>query len=129
MTVSAWFSILKDMGVFGVVTWFVKKLVDEIISYYKNKKEREEKTYIKLEETDKRLSKKINQNHDIVSSALKSLLHHELYKNCNIYIQRGSISTAERDDLGYLFDSYKAVGGNGTGELIYRQAMNLPLKN
>lgn len=58
-----------------------------------------------------------------------ALLHHDIYELCNGHIRRGYISTGDLDDLGYLFTSYKALGGNGTGEALYNKVMALPIKN
>lgn len=117
-------TIAKNIGVFTLIGWLVK----EVAQYYKNKRLREEQTFVQLKKTDKQLNVKINTNHELLKCSLKSLLHHELYSSCNVYIQRGYITVAERDDLGYLYEAYKNVGGNGTGEIIYKQAVSLPLK-
>ena len=32
-------------------------------------------------------------------------------------------------NIGYLYDSYHALGGNGTGTELYNRAKALPIKN
>lgn len=58
-----------------------------------------------------------------------ALLHHELYELCNGHITRGRISTGDLDDLGYIYTSYKGLGGNGTGEALYNKVLALPIVN
>lgn len=124
MTITDLILLAKNLGVFSLLTWVAR----EIVKYYKEKRLREENTLLQLKKTDTQLNTKITNNHILLSSSVKSLLHHEIYLSCNHYIQRGYITAPERDDLGYLFTAYKNVGGNGTGEIIYKQAMSLPLK-
>ncbi|WP_260185682.1 hypothetical protein [Lacticaseibacillus paracasei] len=64
-----------------------------------------------------------------IDSGLVGLLHHEVYMLCNHHIEVGYISTDDLDDLNYLFRSYKALGGNGTGEALYNKVLQLRIKN
>lgn len=64
-----------------------------------------------------------------IDVGLVGLLHHEVYMLCNRYIETGYISTDDLDDLNYLFRSYKALGGNGTGEVLYNKVLQLQIKN
>ena len=52
-----------------------------------------------------------------------------LYQSCNYYIARGWIDTVGLRNIGYLYDSYHALGGNGTGTELYNRAKALPIKN
>ncbi|KRK73417.1 hypothetical protein FD02_GL001276 [Lacticaseibacillus nasuensis JCM 17158] len=71
----------------------------------------------------------LEDNDRLQHAGMVALLHHEIYELCNGHIERGSISTGDLDDLGYLFTSYKALGGNGTGEALYKKVLALPIKN
>lgn len=44
------------------------------------------------------------------------------------FIERGYIYQDEADVLESLFTPYHELGGNGSGEYVYRQAMSLPRK-
>jgi len=44
------------------------------------------------------------------------------------YIERGFIMNDEADLLEELFTPYHELGGNGSGEVLYKQAINLPRK-
>jgi hypothetical protein len=46
------------------------------------------------------------------------------------YIERGSITTEEFDELDkYFFKPYKALGGNGTAERVMAEVAQLPLRS
>lgn len=40
---------------------------------------------------------------------------------------QGSIDTSGLKNIGYLYKSYHALGGNGTGTELYNRAKALPL--
>lgn len=91
--------------------------------YHKFKKWRK-KDVSTLDEKVNKLEKTVDS---LVDGSL-ALSHDKLYKNCTDYINRGSITVGERDNLEYIFSSYKKLGGNGTGEHLYLEAKNLPTK-
>lgn len=72
--------------------------------------------------------KQIKETTEILKASNLALLHDKLYKSCTEYIERGHITIGERDNLEYVFISYKNLGGNGTGEHLYLEAKNLPTK-
>lgn len=65
---------------------------------------------------------------DGLKDAVVGLEHHDLYQTCQEYLDRGSVSTAELNDLDYLYKPYKALGGNGTGELLYNKVQQLRIR-
>lgn len=47
---------------------------------------------------------------------------------CNKYIERGSITQSEYEDLyHYLYKPYKDMGGNGSAERAFKEVEKLPL--
>lgn len=76
----------------------------------------------------KQIQVKTTSDH-LQHDALVAMLHHEIYDLCNAHLSMGYISTDDFDDLGYLYRSYKALGGNGTGERLYEKVAALPIKN
>ena len=66
------------------------------------------------------------------SAALKegglSVLHDRLYQECDRYIQKGTIDASGLKNIEHLYESYHALGGNGTGSELYRRAKALPIK-
>ncbi|KRK38974.1 hypothetical protein [Loigolactobacillus bifermentans] len=70
-----------------------------------------------------------NRQLELQQAGIVAMLHHELYTICNMHLAKGYISTADLDDLGYLFRSYRDLGGNGTGERLYAMVCALPIRN
>ena len=51
--------------------------------------------------------------------ALLGLLRQELKRECKYYIDKGSITYDEYDELKrYIYEPYAVLGGNGTGEAL-----------
>ena len=66
------------------------------------------------------------------SSTTKMLLglgHDRIYELCKAFIQEGSISQNEYDNLLYLYNPYKELGGNGTAERLMKEIEKLPIIN
>lgn len=59
--------------------------------------------------------------------ALLALLHFRLYSNAEDTLRKGYTTIADVEDLENLYRAYKSLGGNGTGEKLYRDAMELPV--
>ncbi|MFW7373899.1 hypothetical protein [Vagococcus fluvialis] len=57
-----------------------------------------------------------------------AMLHNKIYVQCAKHLEEGFISIADLDDLDYLFNAYKNLGGNGTGEILYNKVKALPNK-
>lgn len=61
-----------------------------------------------------------------LEKAILAMLHNKIYVQCASHLQEGFISIADLDDLDYLFNAYKNLGGNGTGETLYNKVKALP---
>lgn len=60
--------------------------------------------------------------------ALLGLLHENLMGKCNYYINQGWISVEDYEDLQhYIYEPYRDLGGNGTGERALSEVNKLPL--
>ena len=74
---------------------------------------------------------KIQKNDNKKDNSTKLLLglaHQEIIRTSLIYINRGSISKDEYQDLmKYLYEPYKALGGNGTAEKFINEIDELPI--
>lgn len=84
----------------------------------------------------KQLDKKIKQEraeNEAIKTAMVAILHDRLFQCCRYHIKNGYIpldeSEAVLDNLKMLYDTYSALGGNGTGTEIYNRAKALPLKD
>jgi len=81
-----------------------------------------------IERNDKKKSNK-DEKLDAICEAVCGLDHDRLYFLCSKYIEQGHISQAEYDNLKkYLYEPYKKLGGNGTGERLMQEINKLPFK-
>lgn len=64
--------------------------------------------------------------YEILKEGIVALLHDRLYQACSFFIERGHCSLTDRSNLEYLYRPYKALGGNGTGESLYKKCLELP---
>ncbi len=55
-----------------------------------------------------------------------AILHDKIYKQCTEYLKAGWISVDDLENLEYLWRGYSKLGGNGTGEMLYREVQQLP---
>ena len=56
---------------------------------------------------------------------LLGLAHDRIFAICKKALREGEISTDDYENLTYLYKGYKALGGNGTGELLYNNVSSL----
>ena len=59
---------------------------------------------------------------------LIALGHSIIFSKAQYYLDRGYIEIDELDDLAYVYNAYKSLGGNGTGEQLYEKICKLPNK-
>lgn len=64
----------------------------------------------------------------LLKEGVLALLHDRLYQGCKHYISQGVIDIEGLDNMGYLYNSYHALGGNGTGTELYNRVKKLPIK-
>lgn len=67
------------------------------------------------------------KENDEMKEGMMALLHDRIYQACSFFLARGWCSMEDRSNLEYLYKPYKALGGNGTGESLYKKCMDLPL--
>lgn len=67
------------------------------------------------------------QENDEIKEGMMALLHDRIYQACSFFLKRGWCSLEDRSNLEYLYTPYKALGGNGTGESLYKKCLELPL--
>lgn len=89
----------------AVLTGFLKKYLD---NFSKERAEDRERARLREE-------------------ALMALNHDMLYRNGKFYIHSKQITIDELKNLEYLYASYHALGGNGTGTEIYEKCKELPV--
>lgn len=60
-----------------------------------------------------------------IKEALQAILRSTIQSQYSIMIHRGYAKPYERQNLSYLYESYKKLGGNSYIENLYKQALNL----
>jgi hypothetical protein len=73
------------------------------------------------------LAKKIKaqkEENKAIKNGLLAILHDRLYQACTHYIDLPGLKNIE-----YLYKSYHALGGNGTGTELYTRAKALPIRD
>lgn len=75
------------------------------------------------------VQKRMDKN-DARTRMIKGLGHSEIMRFGMKYITRGWITKDEYEDLCvYLYEPYKALGGNGSAERIMEEVKRLPIKD
>ena len=79
----------------------------------------------------RRLTKRIKAQDDerkAIKEGLLAILHDRLYQACQHFMAQGWIDASGLKNIEYLYKSYHALGGNGTGTELYRRVMALSIK-
>lgn len=74
------------------------------------------------------LVKKVTE-YKTIKDGLLAIMHDRLYQSCTYYIKQGHIDMGGLKNLEYLYKSYHALGGNGTGTELYNRAKTLPIRD
>ena len=57
-----------------------------------------------------------------------AILHDRIYHDCQFYLAQGYVDMAGLKNVEYLYRSYHALGGNGTGTELYNRVKALPIR-
>lgn len=70
------------------------------------------------------------QRLELHSKVLRGMGHDMIVSKGKAYIKMGSITPDEYENLNdYLYEPYKALGGNGTAERIMEEVRKLPIRD
>lgn len=62
----------------------------------------------------------------VIEAGVRGLLHEKLIERCEYFIQKGTITEGEFRDLKeYIYDPYKGLNGNGTGDAYMERCQEL----
>lgn len=82
------------------------------------------------------LTKKLKRKqmeYSALKAAMVAILHDKLFDICNYYLSLGYIPAdkAEEilDNVKMIYEAYHALGGNGTGTLIYEKFLALKVRS
>jgi hypothetical protein len=79
----------------------------------------------------KRLASKVKAQQEerkALKEGVLAILHDRLYQSCRYYIKQGWVDVEGLKNIEYLYKSYHALGGNGTGTELYNRVKALPIK-
>ena len=57
------------------------------------------------------------------------ILKDRILQSCRYFIGKGSITMAARENLSEMYACYKEMGGNGTGKIVFEEAMKLEISD
>lgn len=63
-----------------------------------------------------------------MKEGILAILHDRLFQAGRYHIAQNEITLSELKNVEYLYRSYHALGGNGTGAEIWERIKDLPLK-
>ena len=65
----------------------------------------------------------------LLKEGVLALMHDRLYQLCHEHITEGTIEVDAMKNVEYIYKSYHALGGNGTGTELYERVTKLPIKS
>lgn len=80
----------------------------------------------KISDKDKEIEKK-DQRTEAAFKGIQALLHHQLYQDCQRLLEAKCVTPTELRDIEKIYESYHALGGNGTGTALYNRILSLPI--
>lgn len=60
------------------------------------------------------IDQKQNEEIGVLRDGIKALLHDRIIQKCEYHLRQGHISASDIQELEYMNEPYKALGGNGT---------------
>lgn len=64
----------------------------------------------------------------IIEKEIKALAHDALFRFCREIMAQDYITEFQLENLNYLYEGYKNLGMNGTGQKMYTYCTDKPLK-
>lgn len=71
----------------------------------------------------------INQQVQKTAHSDLILMKDRILQTCRYFLSKGYITISARETITEMYHCYQDMGGNGTGKLVYEQAMALPIKD
>lgn len=73
--------------------------------------------------------KKQQQENEALRNGMRSLLKAQIVSTCERCMESGWCGSQMRDTITDMYESYHALGGNGTATSLVKQTMELPAVN
>lgn len=71
------------------------------------------------------IDQKQNEELQILQNGIKALLHDRIIQKCEYHIHIGKVSAVDIQELEYMNEPYKALGGNGTVKTMLSEVHKL----
>lgn len=71
----------------------------------------------------------LNNRVALITKADIIILKDRIINLCKTFINKGYILLSYREHLTEMYNSYTAMGGNGSGKIMYEYVMTLPIKD
>lgn len=137
----------------AIITTIVITLIKIVFSFLKEQRKKHEEAEKQKDDIIKALMKNnqelsawkndINAKNQVLEKELHHLNQHikqttesdliilkdRILQSCRYFISKGFITVAARENITEMYLCYKKMGGNGTGKIIYEQAMKLKIKD
>lgn len=68
-----------------------------------------------------------NEQQSALKDGMLALLHDRIYGECASCESHQGVTLDALRNLEYLYEPYHALGGNGTGTILYERVKNLPV--
>ena len=72
-----------------------------------------------------KMVKEEHEEQERLKEGVLALLHNELYQLAKELIKKNEIDTEEFKNLEYIYESYEALGGNGTGKILFEKCKEI----
>ena len=124
--------VVGVLGFLGTVFGFLFKTYGKIRDYLntqKNFHERMEEETSEMKQVMTGLKEevvKIRMSDAVQSEGLQCVLREQLLKNMEPCLKHGSADDHTRENVEHMYVAYKALGGNGMIEAMYKQFGKLP---
>lgn len=85
-----------------------------------------------MEEKNQRIEQKLQSINTQVQKITHSdliLMKDRLLQTCRYFLAKGYMTISARENITEMYHCYHEMGGNGTGKLLYEQAIDLPVKD
>lgn len=89
-------------------------LIQGKINDTKRKKEMIEQEKKRKQEIIEQIDQKQNEEIKVLRDGIKALLHDRIIQKCEYHLRQKHISASDIQELEYMNEPYKALGGNGT---------------
>lgn len=110
------------VGLFGLITWFLNRKAAKADKKEAKKEEKEKQADSEMDDIKKTL--------DNLTIAMRTQMYNSIKKDGKAYLQRGSITTEELEDLVNTHKVYHDVlAGNGFLDSLMEKVKRLPVQN